>query len=261
MSLTLAPAPLSTAPGAANYTLDSPKHRLFLHPFPRRVRAELGGEVVLDTRRGQLLHETGLLPRLYVPEADVRLELLTPTDTSTHCPFKGDASYWTVRAGGKEAVDAFWTYAEPKEESSWLRGLLGMYEERFDRWLDEDEEIRGKLRDPYHRVDARRSSRHVRVLHDGAVVAETDRPVVVSETGVPNRFYVPREDVAVELQRSDTITHCPYKGEATYWSIPGGPDAAWSYEAPLGEALTARGHLSFSGDDVVVEVDGERVPS
>ncbi|HYF25736.1 MAG TPA: DUF427 domain-containing protein [Baekduia sp.] len=259
MSLTTAAGPLARHPAKSNYRIDSPAHRLFLHPFPRRVRAELAGETVLDSRSAFLLYETGLLPRVYVPLQDVRQDVLRATDTHSHCPFKGDASYWSIQVGTTTADDALWTYLEPKPESAWLRGLVGVYHERLDRWLDEDEEVRPHLRDPFHRVDARRSTRHVRVLAHGELVAETRRPVVVSETGLPNRWYVPREDVLAGLQPSATVADCPYKGHATYWSLDGVPDACWSYEEPLGEALAARGHVSFAGDDVVVEVDGERV--
>ncbi|TQM68690.1 uncharacterized protein (DUF427 family) [Actinomadura hallensis] len=255
MSLTMRPGPLSGSPGdAVNYTIQGPEHLLFMHDFPRRVRAVFAGETVLDTDRGRLLHETGLLPVLYVPEEDVRTDLLERTDRTTHCPFKGDAAYWTLRAGDRESENAVWAYPEPKAESAWLRGLMAFYWNRVDAWFDEDEEVRGHLRDPYHRVDARESSRHVRVLLKGEVVAETDRPKVLSETGLPNRFYIPAEDVRRDLlTRSEKRTVCPYKGEATYWSLDGAEDAAWSYEEPLENALKVRGHLCFLHDAITVE--------
>ncbi len=89
MTLTIGPQPLgSTGPRTVNYRIDGPKHRLLFDPFPRRVRAYLGGELVLDTRRGMLLHESNMMVQLYVPEDDVRAKL-TLTDHTTHCPFKG----------------------------------------------------------------------------------------------------------------------------------------------------------------------------
>ena len=108
--------------------------------------------------------------------------MLERTDHCTHCPFKGDASYWRVRVGGRLAENAVWTYEEPIDEASWLRGLVSVYPERMDAWLDEDEEVTG-LRDPYHRVDARRSSRRIEVRAGGEVLARSERPVVVDETG------------------------------------------------------------------------------
>lgn len=175
---------------------------------------------MLDSERAKLLHETGILPVLYVPEEDFDAGLLKPTDHSTHCPFKGDASYHSVDAGDRVSENAVWTYAHPLPEASWLRGLRGVYADRLDAWLDEDEEIQGHLRDPYPRVDVRRSSRHVRVLAGDTVIADTADPAVLSETGLPNRFYVPRGDVREDaLVSSDTTAACPYKGEASYWSL------------------------------------------
>ena len=96
MSLTFPGAPLASEPPATtNYAIEGPRHRLLLHPFPRRVRARFAGEVVLDSTRGALLHESNILPRLYVPLEDVRADLLERTDHATHCPFKGYASYWS----------------------------------------------------------------------------------------------------------------------------------------------------------------------
>ncbi|MGH2803228.1 MAG: DUF427 domain-containing protein, partial [Thermoleophilaceae bacterium] len=114
MTLTLSNGPLSGhPPDTTNYEVRGPEHRLLLQEFPRRVRAELAGETVLDTRRGKLLHETGHLPQLYIPDEDLRDDLLEPSDHRTHCPFKGDASYWSVRAGGRLAENAVWAYPEP----------------------------------------------------------------------------------------------------------------------------------------------------
>jgi uncharacterized protein (DUF427 family) len=264
MTLTLSSGPLAAKPpGMTNYRIDGPKHRLLFEPFPRRVRAVFAGEVVLDTRRGMLLHESAHLAQLYVPEGDVRAELLEPTDHTTHCPFKGDASYWSVRVGDRVAENAVWGYPTPLEEADWLKGYQAFYAKRMDAWFDEDEEVLG-LRDPYHRVDVRASSRHVRVAVAGEVVAESSRPLVLSETGLPNRYYLPPEDVRRDvLQPSATHTVCPYKGVASYHTVQVGgtrlTDAAWFYPEPLGDVVKARGHLCFAGEGVQLEVDGERV--
>lgn len=263
MTLTIGNAPLATHPPTeANYTIDGPRHRLLLTPFPRRVRAELAGATVVDTERGALLHESNLLPVLYVPEADVDARLLTPTDHSTHCPFKGDASYWSITVGDRTAENAVWSYPTPIEEATWLRGLMAFYWDRLDRWFDEDDEVFGHLRDPYHRVDVRPSGRRVMVLIDGEVVADTTSAKVLSETGRPNRWYVPADHVrAGALTPSATVANCPYKGRSTYWSTADGrhTDVAWSYEAPLDDARRVAGHLSFDDttDGVTVEVTSE----
>ncbi len=260
MSLTFSSGPLSGhAPETVNYRIEGPAHRLLMHEFPRRLRAVLGGETVFDTTRAMLLHETGLLPQPYVPLDDMRHDLLRPTDHHTYCPFKGTASYWTVQVGDRAAENAIWAYPEPNEESAWLRGYAGLYWDRMDEWYDEDERVEGHLRDPYHRVDVRRSGRHVRVLAGDQVIAETTRPMLLSETGLPNRFYFPATDVRQDLlQASDTHTVCPYKGTASYWSVRSGdkelPDAVWSYPTADGDAAKISGYLSFLHDDLVLEV-------
>ena len=177
MSLTFSSGPLSGhAPETVNYRIDGPAHKLLMQEFPRRVRAKLGGETVMDTVRARLLHETGLLPQVYVPQEDIRADLLRPTEHHTYCPFKGTASYWSVTAGGQVAENAIWAYPEPNEESRWLQGYAGFYWDAMDEWYDEDERVEGHIRDPYHRVDVRRSSRPVRVQLGTTVLAETRRP-------------------------------------------------------------------------------------
>ncbi|WP_165985270.1 DUF427 domain-containing protein [Streptomyces sp. YIM 98790] len=267
MTLTKDHGPLSAAPvQSVNYELSGPAHRLFLQRFPRRVRAVLGGETVADTREGKLLHETGLLPQLYIPAGDVRAGLLRASDHTTHCPYKGRAVYWSVRAGDRWAENGVWAYPEPISGAEWLRGHLALYWNTADAWYDEDEQVHGHLRDPYHRVDVRRTSGRARVLVDGVPVAVTDRPMLLSETGLPNRWYIPPEDVRTELlDASPTRTVCPYKGTASYWSFSDGggrreADVAWSYPEPLEEATRVGGHLCFAHRSVTTEVDGRPVP-
>ncbi|MDQ3600467.1 MAG: DUF427 domain-containing protein [Actinomycetota bacterium] len=262
MTLTIPPGPLSSAPrDTANYRIDAPAHRLLLDPFPRRVRAVFAGKAVLDTTRAMLLHESNLLPQLYVPREDVGEDLLRPSDRTTHCPFKGDARYWSVVAGDRTAQDAVWAYPEPLPAAEWLRGYVAPYWDPMDAWFDEDEEVFGHLRDPYHRVDARLSSWRVQVLADGEVVAETRRPVLLSETGLPNRFYIPLADVRSEvLELSATHSVCPYKGTASYRSLhtPSGivEDAAWFYPEPMDGVRGIAGLLCFAADGVEIRVDG-----
>jgi uncharacterized protein (DUF427 family) len=260
MSLTLSSGPLSGhPPETVNYRIEGPAHKLLMQEFPRRIRATFGGQTVVDSTRAVLLHETGLLPQLYVPLQDIRADLIQPTDHHSYCPFKGTASYWTVTAGAQVAENAIWAYPEPNAESSWLEGYAGFYWDRMDEWYDEDELVEGHLRDPYHRVDVRRSSRPVRVLLGDTVVASTRTPLLLSETGLPNRFYIPWEDVQEELlEPSDTHTVCPYKGTASYWSISLGgrklADAAWSYPHAQGDTAPVSGYLSFRHDELTVEV-------
>lgn len=262
MTLTLSHGPLSGHSYDTNYRIDGPEHQLFFGEFPRRVRAVFGGETVLDSRRGRLLHETGLMPQLYVPREDVRFDLLEETDHSTHCPFKGDASYWSIRAGDRTAENAVWAYPQPREPSAWVGDYAAFYWGAMDAWFDEDEEVRGHLRDPYHRVDVREATRHVRITADGEVVAETRQPKILSETGLPNRFYIPPDDVNHDLlEPSAKHSICPYKGEASYRSLHVGDrriaDAVWFYPQPLEDAFKVRDHLCFYPDGLRIEVDGE----
>ncbi|MBB6172808.1 uncharacterized protein (DUF427 family) [Nocardiopsis mwathae] len=261
MSLTIGAGPLASgAPKTVNYTIDSPRHSLFMEPFPRRVRAEVAGRTVLDSDRGYLLHETNLLPVLYVPDDDIRQGLLRPSDHTTHCPFKGDAAYRHITVGERFVRDAVWSYPEAREEAYWLRGLAAVAWDAADAWFDEDERVHGHLRDPYHRVDTRRSSTLVRISVGEAVVALSANPVVLSETGLPNRHYLPPDDVRREfLTPSTTRTYCPYKGGASYWNIRVGDreiaDAAWSIPNPLKDGHDVRDHFCFLHDEVTTTLE------
>jgi uncharacterized protein (DUF427 family) len=262
MSLTLGSGPLAGKPaGRFNFGWDgAPAHRLFFEPYPRRLRALVGDRVVLDSTRAQLLHETGLTPRVYVPLEDLDGSVLERSDTSTHCPFKGDASYWTLRVGDRVLEDAVWAYEQPLERAAWLVGYGSLYWDKADAWFCEDERLLGSVRDPYHRVDVFESSRPARVRVGGTVVAESARAKLLYETGLPVRVYVPGADIVPgALSPSPTRTVCPYKGEASYWHVHANGDSvqdgAWSYETPLNEALEIARHVSFDGDGIEVEVD------
>lgn len=263
MTLTLGTGPLAAgAPDTTNYRLDGPQHKLLFSPFPRRIRAVLAGRAIADSERAMLLHESNIFPVVYLPQDDVAMELLTMTDRTTHCPFKGDASYWTITAGDTVAADAAWSYETPIESAAWLQGYLAIEWSRMDRWFDEDDEIFGHIRDPYHRVDARPTSRHIQVRIDGRVVADTTSAFVVSETGAANRHYIPSADVrADEFTRSETTTHCPHKGDSVYWhhDESGTIDVAWSYPTPLEEASRVAGHWCFDGPNVeIARIDDGR---
>lgn len=257
MSISKRRAPLSTAPlGETNYRIDGPKHRLLFEAHARRIRAELDGRTVLDTVRGHLLHESEILPRFYAPLEDFDEALLEPTDHSTYCPFKGYASYFSLRVGDHLAENAVWTYEDPNPEAAWLKGFGCLYWEKADAWYEEDQQVFGHLRDPYARVDVLRSSRRAVIRADGEVVAESDSPTLLYETALPVRVYLRRDEVSAELRASDTATICPYKGTASYWSLNGLQDAAWSYEDPLPEAASIAGLVSFIGEGIEVELEG-----
>jgi uncharacterized protein (DUF427 family) len=260
VALTMHGGPLSRrVPETRTFTVEGPAHSLLLQPFTRRVRAEVDGVTVLDTTRGALLYETGLPPQLYVPEEDLRADLLEPSDTTTHCPFKGDATYRSLRVGDRVVTDAVWAYPEPLPDTPWLAGRAVLAPQAADRWLDEDDEVVGRLPDPYHRVDLRHTGRHITVTStDGAVVADADGGVLLGETGLVDRFYVAREAVTATLEPTDTRTVCPYKGVASWYSVRLDDgrvltDAAWSYEEPTDESRAIAGLVCFAHDELVVD--------
>jgi uncharacterized protein (DUF427 family) len=185
MTLTLSNGPLAPgAPTSVNYEIQGPQHKILFSPFPRRVRATFAGETIVDSEAAMLLHESNILPALYVPTADVRFELLTKTGLSTHCPFKGDASYWNINVGERTSENSVWGYERPHDDALWLDGYVALYWDHLDHWYDEDEEVFGHLRDPYHRVDVRPTSRRVKVMIAGQVVAETSNAKLLSMVGI-----------------------------------------------------------------------------
>ena len=257
MSLSLGTGPFGQAPaGAFNFDIDgsAPPHRIYFADFLPRVRAVVAGRTVLDTTRGKLLYETGIMPRLYAPLEDFDPAFLTRTDHATHCPFKGDASYWSLAVDGTSRENAVWAYESPIGEAAWLEGHASLYPEQADEWWVEDERALGHLRDPFHRVDVLPSSRRVRIATGSEVFADTDRAVLLFETGLPPRAYVPRADVRVPIEPGDKRTICPYKGEARYWNVGGVADAAWSYEFPRLEATGIAGRLAFDPERVDVRI-------
>src|SRR5919199_4287796 len=207
---------------------------LRFEPTPKRVRARLHGETLTDSTAAILIWEPGRAVPVYAfPEADVRRELLHDSDDPIPDAHGGGAQFFTAQVDGERAENAAWRYADPH-----LRGHIAFSWEAMDRWLEEDEEVYGHPRDPWHRVDGRTASRHVHVALDGTTLADSRRPTIVFETGLPVRYYLPREDVRMDLlEPSETQTVCAYKGLASYWSVRLGDrlerDVAWTYERPL----------------------------
>lgn len=232
-----------------------------VEPCPRRIRVFVSGVPVADTTRALYLFETGHLPVYYVPIGDVGQDLLVPSATTTHCPRKGDATYWSIVVGDDERPDAVWGYPNPLPEAPDISGYVAFYWDRVDAWFEEDDEVFVHARDPYKRIDVLQSSRHVVVALDGVVLAESTRPRLLFETGLPTRYYLPKLDVRLDLVHpSDTVTRCPYKGVASYLSfaVRGAvrPDLAWFYEAPIPEIPKIENHVSFYNERVDITVDG-----
>ncbi|MBM3488666.1 MAG: DUF427 domain-containing protein [Alphaproteobacteria bacterium] len=249
------------APGFAR----NPGYRIDLETSPRRVRVVFADTAIADTTRALLMREQNHLPVYYFPIADVRMDRLVPTAHKTHCPYKGEASYWTIEAGGRRAENAVWGYVEPYVESAAIAGTVAFYWNRVDHWYEEDEEIFVHPRDPYKRVDVVESRRPVEVILGGTTVARTARARFLFETGLPTRYYIPEADVRMDVfVPSATVTACPYKGRARYWSAAIGgrtwEDIAWSYPDPIAECPRIKGLISFYNENVeAIRVDGRPV--
>jgi len=236
--------------------------RVRTEPNQRRVRVLFGGEAVADSSRTLYLFEAGHLPVYYFPRDDVRFDLLEPTSHHTHCPYKGDASYYTVVAGGQRYENAVWAYPDPIDSVPELKDYVAFYWDQADAWYEEDDEVFRHPRDPYHRVDVLNSARHVQVLVGGVLLAESLRPRLLFETGLPPRHYIPLTDVRMDMLRpSETVSHCPYKGSASYWSVDTGTsvhqDIVWMYRTPLPESQKVAGLACFYDEKVDVYLDGK----
>jgi uncharacterized protein (DUF427 family) len=267
MGLMTGTGPFGRQPaGRFNFEPPPPGQALYLEPTPKRLRVQVGGETIADSRRAMLLHESGHQPIYYFPPEDVRTDLLEPASRHTHCPKKGDASYYTIRAGDQVVEAGAWYYPEPLDGAPPIKDLIAFYWNRMDHWFEEDEEVFVHPRDPYHRIDVLRSDRHVRISLDGQLLAETRRAVALFEASLPARWYIPREDVVAELEPSETHTGCPYKGTASYHSVKledGSvrKDLIWYYEDPLPEVAKIAGLLCFYNEKVDLELLPAEAPA
>ena len=240
-----------------------PDHRHELEPSPRWVRVRFAGQFVADSRRTLLLREPGRIPVYYFPRADVRGEALMPAGHDGPCGRADGAACWTVRVADRTAEHAAWSYSDPPPGRLLLRDHVTFEWAKMDAWFEEDDEVYVHARDPYKRVDVLHSSRHVRVVVAGQVVAESRRPALLFETGLPTRYYLPKADVRMDLLvPADTETQCPYKGTASYYSVRSGAtlvrDIAWYYRRPILECSKIENLVCFFDERVdAVYVDGE----
>jgi uncharacterized protein (DUF427 family) len=113
-------------------------HTITITPAELHVEVTLGGQKVAESDRPVMLDETGLPTRYYLPREDVRTELLRPTETATHCPFKGDASYWSAQVGGETYDDVVWSYEKPIAGAEAITGLMSFYPERVELTISGD---------------------------------------------------------------------------------------------------------------------------
>lgn len=226
------------------------------------VRAYVGSTAVVDSRAPLLFYEDVFpIPGYAFDAGDVRTDLLNPRPDAPEGPPtffspKGPVLQWyDLHVDGRVVPHAAWVRDDPALAElvvlSWRPGLI-------DRWTEEDEEVAGHPRDPHKRVEALPSSRHVTVQVEGAVLADSTRPVLLFETGLPTRFYLPRDDVRLDLLRPSTNrSHCPYKGSATdYWDLDDVPRVAWSYPDPFPAVGRIAGRIAFYNELVDITVDG-----
>ncbi len=256
-------------PRSGEFDFSPPAYVRYWEPWPRRMRAVLSGETVLDSRRGIVLWETGNFPAYYYPLEDLRHDLL---ENSTSNEPAGTPRRWSLRVGERLVEDCIPASPRRPGGEELLRGYVTLHQPHgsqddpraMDFWFEEDDPVHPSSRDPYHRVDVRSSSRHVVVRHAEEFVAESDRPKLMFETGNPIRYYLPLADVRVELlTESDYVSACPYKGDGQHWHLSNGGErvenAAWSLPHPLPEGLAAAEYICFYPEKVEVEVDGSRI--
>jgi uncharacterized protein (DUF427 family) len=247
-------------------------------PLTPRLRAWLDGVPVVDTDAARVVWEPGrVVPQYAVPQADLTAELVPAADDAgpRHGPGPlpigpGGASVLTpstgfgvhstpgrvvtLRVEGRERPGAGFV-----PDDADLADHVVLDFDALD-WREEDEPVVGHPRDPHHRIDTRHSSRRVRVSLDGHELAASTRPVLLTETSLPVRWYLPAEDVdGAYLRPSATSTACAYKGVARYWSaeLPGRTveDVAWSYPDPLPGAEAVRDLVCFFAERVDIAVD------
>jgi len=251
-------------------------------PTAKRIQAVLGGETVVDSTRAVLVWEPRrIVPSYAVPVEDVRGELV-PVGLAADSPDDevgvalGDVTTlrvldprvpFTMHSTPGEAVDLRVAGQvrpgagfRPADQD--LAGLVILDFGAFDAWYEEDEQNVAHPRDPFHRIDVLPSSRQVRLELDGQLLAVSSRPVLLFETMLPTRYYLPRADLTAELVPSSTRTWCAYKGQASYFSASVGgrlvPDIAWSYPDPQHDAARVRDLIAFFDERIDVILDGQR---
>lgn len=225
----------------------------------KRVRVMVGGAVVADTRRPLLVWEREYYPTYFFPRQDVVAGVLKTGQVTRQGPL-GEAAVIDVDAGTGRVEAGAYAYLGVPE----LSDHVAFVWRKMDHWFEEDEEVYVHARDPYKRVDILRSSRHVRIEIEGVTVAESHQPILLFETGLPVRYYLPRTDVRMDLLvPTTTRTECPYKGTAEYWSVvvdgTRHEDVVWSYPFPTAEAYKIAGSMCFYDELVDVYVDEERL--
>jgi uncharacterized protein (DUF427 family) len=234
-----------------------------VEPAPRRVRGVVAGQTVFDTTRARYVWEWPPYPQYYIPVDDIADGILVDENHEQQLK-RGIARRHGIRVGEVERPGSVRVFGQAA--AAGIENTARFDWDALDAWYEEDEQVFVHPRNPYARVDALRSRRNVRIELDGVVLAESEAPVLVFETGLPTRFYLDRTDVRWEhLRRTDTQTACPYKGVTSdYWSVVAGQgehaDLAWSYSFPTLPLLPIAGLMAFYDEHVDTYLDGELRP-
>jgi uncharacterized protein (DUF427 family) len=251
------------APGAIGRFLVQeplPERLLYAEPLRRRMRVRFGEVWVADSEDVVLLHEPGRYPVAYFPLGDISPDVLEPSDHTTQHQDLGTTAWYTVRAGPMSKARAAWQHTGLPDYAGELKERVAFAWRAMDAFYEEDDRIVGHAADMYHRIDIRRTSRHLVVSHNDQVIADTTRPLALYESGFAPRWYVPRADVtesAVTAVAGQTF--CPYKGVCSYYDVGDAHRAAWSYLDAWPEVRAVAGFVSFEPDLVEVSLDGSRL--
>jgi uncharacterized protein (DUF427 family) len=260
MGLSWQQGPLGGNPNGQFLVPGMPERVLYAEPLRRRLRAELGGRTVVQSDDAVLLFEPGRYPVAYFPLVDFDGGALRPIGHRTQHRDLGETAWFDVVAGTRRAGRGAWQHIALPEHAGMLKDKVAVAWRAMDGFYEEDDRILGHAADPYHRIDIRRTSRHLVVRAGDRVIADTANPLVLYESGFAPRWYVPRADVVAEaLTAVDFQTFCPYKGIASYYDVGDVRHAAWSYRAPFDDMAAIGDLVSFEPDRVEVTLDGERL--
>ncbi len=257
----------------------SPLGELRYEHLATRLRAEKAGELVVDSTDALIVFEPKRVVATYAVRAEeIRGELVPTTEASSaiehpvslgrreppvldpRTPFavhSASGADLDIRTPHGVLAGAAFRFDDPA-----LDGLVALDFAAFDRWLEEEDEVVGHPRDPYHRTDDRPGSRQIEVRFEGHTLASSKGPHLLLEAMMPVRYYFPREDVRADLLApSAKRTTCAYKGHASYFSVrdsgAGGEDIAWTYADPLRGLEAIANEICFFNDHVDLLVDGQ----
>ena len=224
------------------------------------MRVRFGGSWIADSEDVLLLFEPGRYPVAYFPETDVSPDTLERTYRTTLHPDLRLTSWYTVRAGERVALRGAWQHIDLPDYASELQARVAFAWPAMDAFYEEDERIVGHAADSYHHIDIRRASRRLVVRYRDRNIADTERPVVLYESGFAPRWYVARADVDESALTSvEHQTFCPYKGLCSYYDIGDARLAAWSYSQAKPEVGRISNLVSFEPDMVSVQLDGTQL--